>query len=117
MCNYLSKLGGDKMEDKKQRNCKTIGKNSFEVDPDIQVVCPECGCEGIYEVDLTGVLVIGPNGPEICFWGRYPDHRKLTRTPLIEPDLDVVCSHCGHDMFLGELVDEPELEGIILEDE
>lgn len=100
-----------------QRNPKTIEKNLFEVNPDIQAVCPECGCEGIYEVDLTGVLVVGPNGPEICFWGRYPNHRTLTKKPLIEPDLDVVCSHCGHDMFLGELVDEPELEGIILEDE
>lgn len=105
------------MDNGAQRTSKIGNKKLFEVNPDLQAVCPECGCEGIYEVDLTGVLVVGPNGPEICFWGRYPDHRKLTRTPLIEPDLDVVCSHCGHDMFLGELVDEPELEGIVLEDE
>ncbi|MDC3316824.1 hypothetical protein OAV29_01120 [Candidatus Poseidoniaceae archaeon] len=105
------------MENGIQRNSKIIDKKLFEVDPDLQAVCPECGCEGIYEVDLTGVLVVGPNGPEICFWGRYPNHRTLTKKPLIEPDLDVVCSHCGHDMFLGELVDEPELEGIVMEDE
>ena len=78
----------------------------MHVDPDLQLLCEECGCEVLYEIEFTGRLVLTSNGPVV----RFPvlqNRRWVYRSaPLLEGDMDITCPHCHHSIFLSDVVND-----------
>ena len=87
------------------------------IDPDLQATCPSCDCEGMFHIDVTGVLIQTANGPVV----RYPeyvggqlDHRS---TPLLVDHLEVDCPTCRHRAPFGEVYGSQDAEAMSNEDE
>lgn len=80
------------------------------VDPDAQPICPRCGCEGMFEIMVPGVLIQTANGPVVRYPRQPHGEVEYSSTPPLHAEHEIDCPHCGHRSVIGEIYDEHEVK-------